>query len=65
MTVFEFPGKQYFIGFKTKKEAKMAKEYLRRLKQEHPEGKELGTFPREEALKRFARDKIHVWVDND
>lgn len=57
MTVYEVPGQQFFIGFGTRKEAQIAKEYLRQLKERYPEGKELGTFSDEEVLKRFAKHK--------
>jgi len=64
MTIYDVPGKQYFLTFKTKKENEAAKEYLRQLKEQYPDGKELGTFSRKEAFKRFAGDKSHVWVGN-
>jgi hypothetical protein len=65
MTVYDIPGKQWFIGFKTKKEEETAKEYLRQLKEKYPEGKEIGTFTDKEAHKRFDMKKVHVWTGDD
>jgi hypothetical protein len=44
ITIYEVPGKQFIISFGTKKQAEMTQEYLRQLKDQYPDGKELVVF---------------------
>lgn len=57
ITVYKTPNTEYFFGFRTKKEAEMAKGMLRKVREEHPDGRELGTFSDREAFKRFGRHR--------